>query len=250
MARKLLLFDIDGTLVLTGRAGLRAMVRAFRELFGHDDPFDGTSMGGRTDTFLLSHALRREGLADDEATHARFRAVYLEMLAGEIEKPGTGRKAVMPGVGPLLEALARRDALHLALLTGNYRDAARIKLSHFGLWHFFPWGVFGDESSDRNKLACLARDRAPAHVPAGAVDEIIVIGDTPFDIECAHAIGAYAIGVATGGHPASELRGAGADAVFEDFSDTEAVLSALLSSTRKRTGPGGPPGLQNRSLPR
>jgi phosphoglycolate phosphatase len=154
------------------------------------------------------------------------------MLAEEIEKPGTGRKAVMPGIVPLLDALAGHDALHLALLTGNYRDAARIKLSHFGLWHFFPWGVFGDESPDRNLLACLARDRVSAHVPGGTVDEMIVIGDTPFDIECAHAIGAHAVGVATGGHSSSELRDAGADAVFEDLSDTEAVLDALLSSTR------------------
>lgn len=225
---KLLLFDIDGTLILTGRAGLRAMIRTFRELFGHDEPFRDITMSGRTDTFLLSYALTCAGLSDDEATHARFRAAYLGMLAEEIEKPGTGHKGVMPGVGPLLDALHAHNAPHLALLTGNYRDAARIKLSHFGLWDFFPWGVFGDESADRNMLARLARDRAARYVPAAAAGDVVVVGDTPHDIECAHAIGAQAIGVATGGHSTSELRRVGADIVFEDLSNTQAVLDALL----------------------
>lgn len=228
-ATKLLLFDIDGTLVLTGRAGLRAMVRAFREQFGHDDPFAGVAMAGRTDTFLLSEALGGLGLADDEATHARFREIYLRLLAEEIEQPGTGRKGVMPGVRPLLDALAARNGFQLALLTGNYREAARIKLTYFGLWDFFSWGVFGDESPDRNMLAKLAHERAAAQIPISAAD-IVVVGDTPFDIECAQAIGARAIGVGTGGHSAAELRSVGADAVFDDLSDTNAVLNALLSS--------------------
>lgn len=225
---KLLLFDVDGTLVLTGRAGLRAMVRAFREVLGHDDPFAGVAMAGRTDTFLLSEALAGLGLADDEAIHARFREIYLRYLAEEIEHPGTGRKGVMPGVPSLLEALAAQNGFHLALLTGNYREAARIKLSYFGLWTFFAWGVFGDESPDRNMLAKLARDRAAAaQLPLSPAD-IVIIGDTPFDIECAQAIGARAIGVATGGHSTSELCNVGADIVFEDLSDTKAVLNALL----------------------
>lgn len=225
---KVLLFDIDGTLVLTGRAGLRAMVRAFGELFGRDEPFEGVSMAGRTDTFLLSHALARAGLADDRSTHDRFRGVYLRLLAEEIEKPGSGRKGVMPGVEPLLDALGAQHACRLALLTGNYRDAAEIKLAHFGLWDFFPWGVFGEESADRNALAHLARERLPLHLPDVPVGEIVVVGDTRFDVECARAIGARAVAVATGGQSVAELREAGADCVFEDLSDTQAVLNALL----------------------
>ncbi len=227
MNPKLLLFDIDGTLVLTGRAGLRAMVRAFRELFGHEDPFAGVAMAGRTDTFLLSEALAGLGLADDEATHERFRQIYLRVLSEEIEEPGTGHKGIMPGVRSLLDALAAQNGFHLALLTGNYREAARIKLSYFGLWDFFAWGVFGDESPDRNMLAKRARDRAAEQIPISATD-IIVVGDTPFDVECAQAIGARAVGVGTGGHSTSELRSVGADVVFEDLSDTKAVLDALL----------------------
>jgi phosphoglycolate phosphatase len=223
----LLLFDIDGTLVLTGRAGLRAMVRAFHELFGHENPFADVSMAGRTDTFLLSYALTRAGIADDAATHEQFRQVYLRLLAEEIVKPGTGGKGVMPGVMPLLERLDAEGTSHLALLTGNYRDAAQLKLSYFGLWDFFPWGVFGEESTDRNALAHLARERAPQQLTGATVGEIVVVGDTPHDIECAHAIGARAVGVATGGHTVAELRDAGADVVFDDLSDTKAVLDAL-----------------------
>jgi phosphoglycolate phosphatase len=156
--------------------------------------------------------------------------VYLAHLARELE-PANPQKTMMPGIRPLLDALASRDDTYLALLTGNYEKAARLKLEHFDLWRYFPCGAFADDASDRNSLfpKALARIRAcggpivhPAHT--------IVIGDTPHDVACALAAGARPIGVATGGFTVQQLRDCGAENVFADLSDTDAVLKLL--STR------------------
>jgi phosphoglycolate phosphatase len=226
----LLLFDIDGTLVLTGRAGLRAMVRTFEAEFGVADAFRDVSMGGRTDSWLLSQAMAKCGIEDTPERHSRFRASYVPRLAEEIAHPGTGTKGVMPGVRALLDALGDHSHLHLALLTGNYRDAAEIKLRHFGLWGYFPFGVFSDDSADRNALVPMARDRAREQgVPDRACARVVVIGDTPHDIACAAIAGAMSVAVATGGHSRDELARAGADVALDDLSDTKAVLELLLA---------------------
>ena len=229
MKPALLLFDIDGTLLLSGRAGLRAMTRAFDQAFGVADAFAGASFGGRTDSFLVSYALNAAGLPDTPAQHARFREVYVPLLAEEIQHPGTGHKGLMPGARELIEALGDHDHLHLALLTGNYRAAAEIKLTHFELWDFFEWGAFSDDAADRNELVPIARQRAEIYdVPPEALERVIVIGDTPHDIECARVAGAQSIAVATGGHSVEELRAAGADVVLVDLSNTEEVIALLL----------------------
>jgi len=231
----LVLFDIDGTLLLSGGAGVRAMTIAFASTFGVRGAFDGIHIAGRTDTFLLSEALERAGVADTPETHARFRAAYLEALPIEIEKPGTGRRGIMPGVVELLAALRRDRDFHLALLTGNYEPAARIKLECFGLGSYFDWGVFGEESPDRNHLGRIAMTRAiERNVPAHACEAAFVIGDTPDDIACARAAGACAIGVATGSFSVGELDAAGADHALGDLSDTRAVMGILQE--RKRRG--------------
>jgi phosphoglycolate phosphatase len=226
----LILFDIDGTLVLSGRAGLRAMTRAFRDAFGVADGFAGAHFAGRTDSFLLSQALRAAGLPDTPGQHARFRDVYLPLLAEEIQHRGEGIKGVMPGARELLEALEDHPDLFTALLTGNFRGAAEIKLSHFELWEHFEWGVFSDDAADRNALVPIARDRAETYdIPDEARDRIIVVGDTPHDIACAHVAGARCIAVATGGFSVAALLDAGADVALEDLSDTEAVLDLLAA---------------------
>jgi len=229
MTPALILFDIDGTLLLSGRAGFRAMTRAFAQTFGVADAFAGTSFGGRTDSFLVSYALESSGLPDTVDNHARFREAYVPLLGEEIEHQGTGPKGLMPGARELLEALTGHDHIHVALLTGNYRAAAEVKLTHFELWEFFEWGAFSDDAADRNALVPIARQRAETYdVPPAALERVIVIGDTPHDIACARAGGATSIAVATGGHSTAELRLAGADIVLEDLSDTAAVLALLL----------------------
>lgn len=206
MTPALILFDIDGTLLLSGRAGLRAMTRAFETTFGITEAFKGQHFGGRTDSYLVSTALKEAGLPDTPEQHERFRANYIPLLAEEIEHPGTGHKGLMPGARELLEALHEYDDLHLALLTGNYREAAEIKLTHFEIWDFFEWGAFSDDHYDRNELVPIAKSRAETYdIPAEAIERVIVIGDTPHDIECANAIGARTIAVATGGYSRDEL---------------------------------------------
>lgn len=229
MTPALILFDIDGTLLLSGRAGLRAMTRAFQHTFGISDAFAGESFGGRTDSYLVSKALTQAGLADTEENHQRFRHSYLPLLAEEIQHPGQGHKGLMPGARELLEALDEHDHLHLALLTGNYREAAEIKLQYFEIWDFFEWGAFSDDHHDRNELVPIAKARAETYdIPEAAIERVIVIGDTPHDIECARVAGAKSIAVATGGYTMKNLKDAGADEVLPDLSDTERVVSLLI----------------------
>ena len=229
MKPALILFDIDGTLLLSGRAGLRAMTRAFQQTFGITDAFRDQHFGGRTDSYLVSQALQGAGLPDTPEQHERFRRIYIPLLAEEIEHPGTGHKGLMPGARELLDALHGHHHLHLALLTGNYREAAEIKLQHFEIWDFFEWGAFSDDAADRNLLVPIACERAHTYdIPAEAIERVIVIGDTPHDIECARVAGAKSIAVATGGFTVDQLRECGADAVLPDLADTEAVIELLV----------------------
>ena len=214
--------------MLTGGAGVRAMSRAFEDVLGIRDAFRGMSMAGRTDSWILADAAALHGVPPGSPALVQFRDVYLAHLAVEIEQPGTARKGIMPGVRELLDALHGRPDVYLALLTGNYEAAARIKLEYFDLWRYFSCGAFGDDAPDRNGLlpravATVAACGGPAFVATDAV----VVGDTPLDVACAAHSSARSIGVATGGHSVEELRAAGADHVFADLSDTQAVLRAI-----------------------
>jgi phosphoglycolate phosphatase len=228
---KIILFDIDGTLVLTGGAGVRAMTRAFEELFTVSDAFRGIPMFGRTDAGILFDAAAAHGVATGEL--ARFHGVYLAHLATEVGKPGP-RKGIMPGVRPLLDLLTNRSDVYLALLTGNYEDAAQVKLEYFDLWRYFRCGAFGDDAPDRNSLLPKALDRirecgGPDVGPA----DVVVIGDTPLDVACAAAAGARSIAVATGSYDVDALRSTGADVVLTDLSDEADVLRALQLQSDK-----------------
>lgn len=228
----LVLFDIDGTLLLTGGAGIRAMTRAFAEVFGVTDAFAGISAAGRTDTYLVSQAFLRAGIEDRADQHAAFMSAYVPLLATEIDRPGAGRRGLMPGVEATLAAMAAEPTLHLALLTGNYEAAAQIKLRHFGIARYFEWGIFGEESADRNDLGRLAWPRAEQRGISRAVYERgVVIGDTPFDVECARAGALRCLAVATGTHSTAELEAAGADIVLTDLTDTRRVLDALRAAS-------------------
>ena len=137
-------------------------------------------------------------------------------------------------LGPvMLDVASVHPHLHLALLTGNYREAAAIKLRYFDLWGYFAFGAYSDDAAERNHLVPIARERARRHgLPEAASARVVVIGDTPHDVTCARVGGARAIGVATGGHSCAELERAGADAALDDLSDTESVIRLLLAFDR------------------
>lgn len=223
----IVLFDIDGTLIRTGRAGSRAMNRAFEDLFGMPRTFDGIQMAGRTDKWILQDAAARAGVKLSEANFQRFRGRYFERLLEALTEPGP-RKGVLPGVQPLLEALEPRSDVFLALLTGNCEEGARIKLEHFGLWKFFQCGAFGDDAQDRNGLFAVAMQKAEAcGAPPVPPKNVIVVGDTVLDVACASAAGARSVAVATGPSDTETLKQSGADVVVEDLRDTAAFLRLL-----------------------
>lgn len=225
---KLILFDIDGTLVLTGGAGVRAMTRACDELLGSGEALDGIPVAGRTDWVILQDVLARRGRELDAALFAALRDRYLVWLAQEIEAPGHGVKGVMPGVRAVLDVLQRRADIALGLLTGNFHAGARIKLEHFDLWRYFRCGAFGDDAADRNALVPFAVTRAEAiGVRVGSAGDVVVVGDTPHDIACALAAGARPVGVATGSYTVEQLRASGSPNVFEDLSDLPRFLRLL-----------------------
>jgi len=224
----LILFDIDGTLVLTGRAGWRAMNRACADEVGHDRALDGVEFAGRTDWSILGDIMRKADKPMDRPTLDRLNRRYVAHLAEEIQLPGSGVKDVMPGIRPLIDALEPREDVALGLLTGNFAAGARIKLEYFDLWRHFPCGAFGDDAADRNDLVPVAIRRARE---AGVADvepsRVIVVGDTPNDVECARVAGATPVAVATGSYTVEQLRGTGADIVFQDLSNTQAFLDLL-----------------------
>lgn len=227
---KLVLFDIDGTLVLTGGAGVRAMNRAGDTVLGAPDLLAGVAVAGRTDWIILQEALGKIGLDLDNGMFGRLREAYLSHLRDEIARPGEGVKAVMPGVRDLLTRLDGRAGVVVGLLTGNLAEAARIKLEHFRLWQYFRCGAFGDDDPDRNALVPHAVGRARA-CGFGEVScrDVIVIGDTPHDVACARAVGARPVAVATGSYTIEQLIETGADVVLQDLSDTRAFLRLVDS---------------------
>ena len=164
----IVLLDIDGTLIRTGRAGSRAMNRAFEDLFGIAGAFDGVEMAGRTDRWILDDAAARAGVDLSGDNFHRFRDRYFARLTDALREPAPG-KGVLPGVRRLLETLDTRDDVFAALLTGNCEDGARIKLQHFDIWKFFRCGAYGDDVTDRNHLFEIAmRARRGVRRSAGA----------------------------------------------------------------------------------
>lgn len=226
MAR-LLLFDIDGTLVLTGRAGGRAMWLAARDCFGLEEDDSPIPMAGRTDAWIAAQMAARAGADSEGPALERFRRRYLEHLAREIHQPGP-RKGVLPGVADVLAAVHERPHARLGLLTGNCEGGARLKLTYFDLWRYFPAGAYGDAIHDRNQLLPVALERfQEVHGERVAPQDVVIIGDTPLDVAVAVAGGARSLGVATGDYSCEELKASGADEVLRDFGDLAAALKAL-----------------------
>jgi phosphoglycolate phosphatase-like HAD superfamily hydrolase len=226
---RLVLFDIDGTLVTARGAGRAAFNRALEEVFGTVGPLEPRyDFRGRTDLRILHDLMGAAGFAADEiaARAADCFAAYVRELATVI---GDGsRVTVLPGVPALVRALAARDDMLVGLLTGNVEGGARIKLAPTGLWPLFQLGAYGSDDIDRRRLPAIACERARAVADRDfPFERVVIIGDTPLDVDCARACGARAIAVATGFYPYDELAGCGPDLIFKDFTDLDDVVARL-----------------------
>lgn len=217
------LFDIDGTLIFSGGAGGAAVKQALKDEFGLTEIKDGVPMSGRTDRVILRELFQLNAVEDTPDNWQRFLAGYLRALPRQLAQRGG---SVLPGVTTLLDALAGMPETTVGLLTGNVREGARLKLSHFGLFQHFSFGGFGDEHFDRDDVARMAL--AETHRRHGQLDseKVWVVGDTPLDVGCARAIGVRVCAVATGTHSREELEAAKPDLLLGDLSDPEPLLDA------------------------
>jgi phosphoglycolate phosphatase-like HAD superfamily hydrolase len=221
----LVLFDIDQTILHSGGAGERALIRALRDRFGREENLDNIEIAGKTDVWIARRIFEVHGIEPIPENVAHFLDGYLGHLKEELAA-SNGR--LLPGFPEILEALARLPHVAIGLLTGNLRRGAELKLGHFGILGHFAFGAFADDSPDRNHLGPFALERArQTHGTDFQPADIYVIGDTPHDIACAKAIGARGVGVATGNYSRAALEAAGADFVFEDLSNVAAVLKTL-----------------------
>jgi phosphoglycolate phosphatase len=223
---KLILFDIDGTLVDSGGAGTRALDLAFAELFSISSAFVQISMAGKTDMQIVREGLLLHGISSGNGVVPGIIAAYLKHLSRQIQNHD---KHLKPGIREALDALTSlKDRYALGLLTGNVEEGARIKLEAFNLNRYFSFGAFGSDNEDRNRLLPIAVERFEyLSGRKTAYEDCIVIGDTPRDSWCSKPYGALSIGVATGPYGIETLKNAGADKVFETLADTEGFLKEL-----------------------
>lgn len=194
---RLVLFDIDGTLIRSGGAGVQAFERTFTEIFGLPETTRKLKFAGRTDVSLVREGLSLHGIEPNEENFKRFFAHYPNFLA---EKLRTCKGAVCEGIRELIHQLETApEKPMLGLLTGNIRRGAELKLQHYQLWDHFKTGAFADDHEDRNCIADAARKRGSEAFGRSLIgDEIVVIGDTPHDIRCGQSIGAKVLAVGTG----------------------------------------------------
>ncbi|MGQ9457326.1 MAG: HAD family hydrolase [Anaerolineae bacterium] len=226
--RRLVLFDIDGTLLHSDGAGREAIRQALLAVYGMEGPIKTFSFAGNTDYQNFVGLLQGAGLSQEEiaARLSEAMALYPQRLREII---GGFRVRVYPGVVPLLERLTAHPELEVALLTGNLEEAAWIKLRAAGLDRFFTWGAFGSDARERTELPPVAVERARQRTGRRfAGKEIVIIGDTPADITCGRPLGVRTVAVATGPYSCEALQAWGPDFLFEDLGDTDAVLEAIL----------------------
>jgi len=224
-ATRLLLFDIDGTLIHSGGAGIEALKVVLKERFGITDDLGDIEIAGMTDSGIVISILKKHKISATNENVAAFLDSYVHFLSLELPR----RKGkLLPGVLQLLETLKTRKHLVLALLTGNVSRGARLKLEHYGVWHFFEFGAFADDHHDRNQLGSFACARArEKHGREFSADEIDVIGDTPRDIACGKAIGARTVAVATGTWTRAQLAEHHPDFLIDNLSDVNRLVDTL-----------------------
>lgn len=219
-----LLFDIDGTLILTGGAGGDALLNAFSDLFGVAEP-QAVPFSGRTDRGIASNLFRAHDVPDTESNWCALRSAYLQRLTAYLPQRN-GR--ILPGIETLLNQVSGRSDVAVGLLTGNTRDGARLKLEHFGLYQHFAFGGYGDHHVNRDDVARDAMAACAAHLrTAPSPERVWVIGDTPLDVRCARAVGVRVAAVATGWDTRDALAAAAPDLLLDTLAEPAALLDQI-----------------------
>ena len=225
---RLVLFDIDGTVITDRGAARDAFATALAAVYGYDGELSRYDFSGRTDPQIARMVLRDAGLAGEDIDRAmpRLWEAYLENLA---RNATPGRVLALPGIRALLDALADHDRALLGLLTGNIEPGARLKLGGADLNGYFPFGAFGSDSADRNELPPVAMERASAHSGrrfSGA--DVVILGDSIYDVRCGVPYGATTIAIASGKTPAETLRAENPRHFFESAEDLGALMGAIF----------------------
>jgi phosphoglycolate phosphatase-like HAD superfamily hydrolase len=226
--QRLVLFDIDGTLLSSAGVAAGVFAGALAAAVGRPVPMDGYSMAGRTDRQIARELLTRAGVPPESLDRLidQVLVCYLERFAPALAA-STGPR-LFPGVRALIERLAADPEVLLGLLTGNLERGAAIKLAHFGIHHHFRLGAYGSDAEERRALVAIAAARARTLTGQDfSGRDIVVIGDTPLDIDCGKAAGATTIAVATGPYPVAELAAHEPDVLFTDFAEPDAVVTAI-----------------------
>lgn len=224
----LILFDVDGTLLLSSNQGAKAMQEAGKRIVGEHFTLAGVAFAGRLDPLIWADGMRQSGEDTDPAIHTAFRAAYGEALGRRLEPKGVAY--ALPGVGALVEALEQRPHTTLGLLTGNYPETGALKLRAAGVDpERFAVPVWGTDGPDRRSLLPVGLARYEAlHGHALGRERVIVVGDTPHDIDCAHANGCVALAVATGpSYARADLEAHAPDLLLDDLTDTAGILRWL-----------------------
>lgn len=233
---KLVLMDVDMTLVSTLGAGISSLEQAIERRHGVAGPLREVEFAGRTDRVIFEDCLARAGLDSSEESVMALRSTYVARLAGNLSSGWPA--SPLPGVVPLLERLRGRPEACIGLLTGNWREGAWLKLAASGIDRFFGFGSFAENGRERHELVpaalSLARTRSGCSFLPG---DVWVVGDTPHDVSCGMRYGFRTLAVATGPYTTGALEGTGADVVLPDLSSTDEVLSILL-------GPGSGSGAE------
>jgi phosphoglycolate phosphatase-like HAD superfamily hydrolase len=226
------LLDIDGTLLLTGGAGQAAFAETLAADFGIPEISTNVAFAGRSDRAIVADLFRDHGIEPSDANWQRFCNGYLSRLDSVLSRHAG---FVLPGVDSLLQALSARGDIAVGLLTGNVREGARRKLTYYNLWHWFPFGGFGDEHVDRCGIAATALAAAKSHLNgsfAGSATgrghdygEVVVIGDTLHDITCGRSINARCVAVATGHSSVRDLSTGKPDVLVESLETADPILA-------------------------
>ncbi|MBL9141778.1 MAG: haloacid dehalogenase-like hydrolase [Phycisphaerae bacterium] len=225
----LVLFDIDGTLLTSLRAGLGAMTSTIEELHGVQPDFEGVEIHGRLDRLIWRDLAAKHRLPASEEDHATFKRTYTRHLNERLSAANTA--VALPGTVALVDAVRATPGVTIGLLTGNYEATGRLKVKFAGFDpDVFVVNAWGDEGPDRRSLVPVAHERY--HQRNGsrvAPERVVILGDTPADVDCAKAHGARVLAVATGGFTAQALAATDADLVVPDLADTAAITRWIVS---------------------